>query len=349
MLHIILLILKIIGIVLLCILGIVLLAILSVLFVPVRYRIELSREEGEGEPPLAAKAKITWLMHLVNILIRYPSDETYVRFRIFVFTLLRIPETPQKTSGSAKRNKTLQKSKSETAHAGAMDTKEPKTREKPEDEQIPEAAGKESGIYKEISAERDKNIPSVTIQAQKRGETGLPEKEKTDQPEEKTSFLKRLGKKIEWIKNIFRKIKALIENIQYTIINFCDKIKSVLNQISYYRRLIESDVFQQSLKLCKGELMSVLKSLKPQKFEANLIVGMEDPAATGEILAIWGMLYPFIGEHVNIAGDFENNRMEGYVLLKGKIKVITFVRAAIRIYFNKDIKKLIKLLKKEAV
>lgn len=349
MLHIILLILKIIGIILLCILGILLLIILCVLFVPVRYRIELKREEGEGKPPLEVKAKITWLLHLVNILIRYPSDETYVRFRIFVFTLFRIPEKSPKPSGSAKRNKKLEKSKSETMHAGPEDIKDLKARETPENEQTPKAAGKESGIRKEKSAEKDKNIPTVTIQAQKQGETEPAEEEKSDQLKEKTSLIKKTGKLLERIKNIFRKIKELIQNIQYTIRNFCDKIKSVLDQIDYYRRLIESDVFQQSLKLCKGELISVLKSLKPQKFEADLIVGMEDPAATGEILAIWGMLYPLIGEHVNITGDFENNRIEGYVLLKGKVKVITFVRAAIRIYFNKDIKKLIRLLKKEAV
>lgn len=349
MLHIILLILKIVGIILLCILGILLLTILCVLFVPVRYRIELSREEGEGKPPLAAKAKITWLLHLVNILIRYPSDENYVRFRILVFTLFRIPEKPPKSSESTKRNKKLQKTKSESVDAGSTGTKDLGTIEKPEDEKKPKTTGEESGINKEISAERDKNIPSVTIQAQKCGETEQAEEEKKDRSGEKTSFIKKLGKLLEWVKNIFRKIKEMIQNIQYTIRNFCDKIKSVLDQISYYREIIESDVFQQSLKLCKGELISILKSLKPQKFEANLIVGMEDPAATGEILAIWGMLYPLIGEHVNITGDFENNRMEGHVLLKGKIKVITFVRAAIRIYFNKDIKKLIKLLKKEAV
>ena len=72
MLHIILLILKIIGIVLLCILGIIILALFCVLFVPVRYRIEVMRKEGEDEPPVDVRVKVTWLLHLLNILIRYP-------------------------------------------------------------------------------------------------------------------------------------------------------------------------------------------------------------------------------------------------------------------------------------
>ncbi len=76
---------------------------------------------------------------------------------------------------------------------------------------------------------------------------------------------------------------------------------------------------------------------------------MDDPAATGEILAVWGMLYPVIGGYVDVAGDFERKRLEGHLLLKGKIRFFTFLRVAVKIYFNKDIRKLYKLLKKEAV
>ena len=46
MLHILLLILKIIGILLLCLLGLLVLGTVCVLFVPVRYRIEAERREG---------------------------------------------------------------------------------------------------------------------------------------------------------------------------------------------------------------------------------------------------------------------------------------------------------------
>ena len=95
MLHIILLILKITGIILLCILGVILLAVCCMLFVPVRYRIEICREEGEDKPPLEVKAKITWLLNLANVLLCYPAD-VYVRVRLIVFTLFKIPETEKK-------------------------------------------------------------------------------------------------------------------------------------------------------------------------------------------------------------------------------------------------------------
>ncbi len=351
MLHIVLLILKIIGIILLCILGILLLAVLGVLFVPVRYKIELSREEGEGKPPFVARAKITWLLHAANIFIRYPAEKAYVRVRLFIFTLFMLPEKQTNDSARSKRHKKTKQNKKEEQNEGIREQasdKQPQSEERSKDpdtaerniKQNPEQEAGQDAVQRSkrqttVSSEGDKELPTVTISAQKRT------KQKTKN--------KKLHKILKMIKNVFHKIRDLFQNIQYTIKNFCDKIKSVSEQIEYYRKLIASDVFQQSFQLCKGELAYIFKKLKPQKIEADLIIGTNDPAVTGEILAIYGMLYPFIGEHMNVAGDFEQQRIEGHVFIKGRIRAVTFVKTAIRIYFNKDVRKLINLLKKEAV
>lgn len=324
MLHIVLLVLKIIGIILLCILGILLLGIVCVLFVPVRYKIELDREEGEGKPPIVVRAKITWFLHLLNILIRYPA-EVSVRVRILFFTIFRIP----------KKSKHSKASEQDTAKDTQTDNQT----------HVKESAISEEQISGKDLPQTEAPIPeSEPLQTKEQTTVAEPL-----QPDKQDSLQEKCHKILEKIKNFIRKIKELFQNIRYTIEHFCDRIKSISNQIEYYKGIIASDIFQQSFQLCKGELFSILKSLKPQKFEADVIVGMDDPATTAQILAIWGMLYPIIGEHVNVAGDFEQNRIEGHVLIKGKIKVFTFVRAVMRIYFNKDIRKLIQLLKKEAV
>lgn len=322
MLHIVLLILKIIGILLLSILGILLLSIVCILFIPVRYRIELNREMGEGKPPLEVKAKVTWLLHLINILIRYPA-EVYVRVRILCFTVFRVPQKPRKKKKKPGQETSL-------SSAAQPDQKEKSTEDKTQT----------SGQKITQQAEHIKKPEN------KKDTSG---KEDAAEPDKKLSFKEKIQRILDKIKNIFRKIKEFFQNIQYTIEHFCDKIKSVSKQIEYYKEIVTSDAFRQSFQLCKGELISILMSLKPQKFEADLIVGMDDPATTAQILAFWGMLYPMIGQHVNVAGDFEQTRIEGHIFLKGRIKAITFVKAAIRIYFNKDIRKLIHLLKKEAV
>lgn len=155
---------------------------------------------------------------------------------------------------------------------------------------------------------------------------------------------------VDKIKQIAIKVKEIFENIQYTIRKFCDKIKSTLNNIEYYQKVIEGEPFKRSWQLCRKEISSVLKGLKPDKLEVDLVIGMEDPASLGEILAVWGMMYPFIGQHIRIAGDFEcgRTRVEGSIYVQGKVRAFAFLKAAVRIYFNKDVKTLIKLLKKEA-
>lgn len=331
MIHIVLFIIKIIGIVLLSVLGILALALICVMFVPVRYRVKVSRSEIEGSPPARVCVKVVWLLHFINVLVRYPAKVT-VRARILFFTLFRIP-------AKEKKNKKIKKNK-----------KNEKNMSVKKSVPVPEKAGQDT------EAETIKGAAEAQVTAEK---TQAAEEqnaaEEAEATAEEAAPKKSLADKIRdcagRIRDILLKIKKFFENIQYTIRNFCDKIKAAFNNIQYYREVLESDAFRSSLQLCKGELGRVLRKLKPDKFEADLIVGMEDPATTGEILAIFGILYPLIGQHVRIVGDFECDatHIEGELYIRGRIRVFTFIRMALRLYFNQDIRKMLRLFKKEAV
>lgn len=323
MLHILLLILKIIGIVILCLLGVLVLGIACALFVPVRYRVEAVRKEGEGEPPVILRVKVTWLLHFVNLVLRFDGS-LFVRARIMIITLFRLPKKERRIKKERRRTKNVAGPEETAGNEGA--------REEPE----------------KAATAGQAESPETAPEKQEERENAAPQPAKQDAPEKKPSFLDKLRAVPEILRGIFSKIKGLFENIQYTIRKFCDKIKSASDTIEYYRGVIEGEAFQRSFALCKGELLRIGKSLKPQKFQAQLIVGMDDPAATGQILAYCGMLYPLLGGYVDVAGDFEKKRLEGHVLVKGKLRFFTFLRAAVRVYFNKDIRKLYKLLKKEA-
>ncbi|MGF0034194.1 DUF2953 domain-containing protein [Bariatricus sp. SGI.154] len=80
MLHILLLILKIIGIIIAAILGILVLLIGIVLFVPVRYE---AKGEFDGTlEGIDVRAKVTWLLHLVKVTVCYENQELSWRIRI---------------------------------------------------------------------------------------------------------------------------------------------------------------------------------------------------------------------------------------------------------------------------
>lgn len=328
MIHIVLFIIKIIGIVLLSVLGILALALICVMFVPVRYRVRVSRSEIEGSPPARVCVKVVWLLHFTNVLVRYPAKVT-VRARILFFTLFRIP-------AKEKKNKSAKKSVPAPEEKAGQDT---------EAETIKGAAETQTTAEKTQAAEEEQN-------AAEEAEATVEEAHVTaEEAAPKKSLADKIRDCAGRIRDILLKIKKFFENIQYTIRNFCDKIKAAFNNIQYYREVLESDAFRSSLQLCKGELGRVLRKLKPDKFEADFIVGMEDPATTGEILAIFGILYPLIGQHVRIVGDFECDatHIEGELYIRGRIRVFTFIRMALRLYFNQDIRKMLRLFKKEAV
>lgn len=351
MLHILLLILKIIGILLLCLLGVLFLCIVCMLFVPVRYRIEALREEGEGKPPVVLQVKVTWLLHFVNMALRFDGS-LFLRARLMIFTLFRLPKKEKKHKGRG-RKKAEEQKYGETGTAGTLEEQDEKREigtDTDESVLAEQKTAPESAADKTMPDNRPGQVQESVSDAENTGDRPDESTEAYgEESGEKLSFWDKLRAIPEILRGIFIKIKSFFENIQYTIQKFCDKIKSVSDTIEYYRNVIEGEAFQRSFALCKGELVRIGKSLKPQKFQARLVVGMDDPAATGQILAVCGMLYPLIGGHVDVVGDFEKKRLEGHVFVKGKIRFFTFLRVAVKVYFNKDIRKLYKLLKKEAV
>ena len=101
MIHILLMILKVIGVILLVILGLILAAVLLILFVPVRYRADVS---FEGKPD--GEAEVSWLLHLVRIRVSY-HEHADVSGRVLWFKLLDVRLWPPEDEEE-------QKTKSET-------------------------------------------------------------------------------------------------------------------------------------------------------------------------------------------------------------------------------------------
>ena len=141
---------------------------------------------------------------------------------------------------------------------------------------------------------------------------------------------------------------GIIKNIRYTIRRICDKIKDIVNNIQYYSNILKSDVFQRTWTLCSGQVLALLKSIRPRKFTGKLLIGLGDPARTGQALAIYGILYPMVGSHIEVAPDFGQRVLEWDFFVKGKITVFRFLKIAWALFFSRDLRRLLKLLKREA-
>ena len=151
------------------------------------------------------------------------------------------------------------------------------------------------------------------------------------------------------LSDFVRKLFSAIRNIKYTIRKIYDKIKHIIHNIRYYIKILQTESFKRAFALCREQLLRLMKIVLPRKISGTFTIGMEDPAATGQILSIYGILYPLIGDSITVIPDFEKPVMEGSFRFKGKITAFTLIRIAAKIYFDKDLKRVICLFKKEAV
>lgn len=325
MLFFLFLLLKIIGIVLLSVLGLFILILLLVLFVPIRYQLKFERSGKEGEPPAIVHAKVTWLLHFLNICANYPSD-VYVRARVFLFTVFRLPDRKKKTKKekqkSSNRKKTKEENKSEKAEV--KDQAKPDSMQ-PKDEVSTKTAGDGEETWHEAEEIKD----------------GECKEEKRDIIEDNKKSI--WGKWDDLWNSVQEKIDAVSEKIEHIE----EKKDEIENQIDYYLKIFESKTFREAFSLCKKELLAILKSIGPRKVDIWLEVGMEDPATTASILSYYGIFYAVLYNKVHLIGNFEEAVIRGKGIIKGRITIARILLAGIRVYFNKHIKKLLRMLKKE--
>lgn len=307
MLSIILTILKIIGVSILVILGIILFLLLIVGFVPVQYR-------GKGtyqNKAIYVEGRATWLLHAVTALAVFENGKP---FHICLRVLgLRIYDNvrPAKVR-SFQKNKKVKKTKNKSEDVGEIQA---------------------ASISDTNDTDNEKTVEkSLSVQKIEDFE---------DSPKDKNIFKKFFQK----LRIFLTKIVNFFKNITFTFHKICDTIDKVLANIKYYLDLLQLDRTKLAFASCKKQFLRVFKSIVPKKYRINLHLGFDDPSVMGEVLAVWGMLYPFHQGNIDIQPEFEQSVIEGDFYFKGRISIYVFVRAVCILLFDKNIKLFIKQLK----
>ena len=344
MIAIILGVLKWIGIVLLSLLLILLLLLLLVLFVPIRYCIRFQRTGLATDPAIEIKGKVSWLLSFVRALLRYPADQ-YLKVKVFLFTIFTIPKPEQKKKkqkkvAEAKDAKELAEeenfSDQEIAY-GEEDSMEESNSSTGKTSEQGNHADIEKDSMKEVGSDRDTSFSEGNLLLEKNPA------EEMKSVDEKESIRSKINK----LSEAFRKMKEKFCNLMDKIEKGQVKAEEVRQKAEYYQKVFESKMFHDAFALCKKELLGILKCISPSKIDAHLEIGLEDPATTASILSYYGMLYPWIYDKVRVVGNFEEKIIRTNGIIKGKIRIATILFAGIRVYFNKNIRKLLRMMKKE--
>lgn len=331
MLHILLLILKWIGIVLAVFLLLVLLLINLGLFVPVRYRADASCQNDIET--LEAEFELSWMWKLFFLTACWEKGKADMKIRIgwkYLFSEEKEGKSEEKIEvPEEKEENDLQKEKEEQKFLKEQKESLPpeKTNRSLPENNVQEQAEKrechqektESGIDKE---EEEKE--SFTADRRKAG--GRKKKPLWDRMKEKIS---------EWIescKSFWRKILEMRRNFR----GKKEQIESFLTDASHRRAFCS----------LKREVRRFLGHVSPKDVKIVGKIGLEDPYMTGQALAVLGMLFPFLGENTVIVPDFENKVLEGSVHIEGKIHNFRMLAILWRLIKDRDVRKIIIDIKK---
>ncbi len=305
--------LKIVGIAFLVILGLVILILLLVMFVPVRYR-------GNGsyyDSAFSTKLNFSWLCHMVSVWGVFQKGQEqgfHIYLKVFGITIYdNLGKTNKK-----RKHKKIKSTKTKLEHSSEI-----------------QAAATQDTISDQTAVEEEEPLEEEAY-----SDIEDIAHEESDIPEEKQTILQK-------IKRFFIKFVKFFKNIKFTFNKVCDTMVKIKDNIKYYLEVLQLESTKLAFATCQKQLGYVLRKLSPRNFQVNLHLGFDDPAVMGEVLAIWGMLYPIHMGNIDIQPEFDRVVMEGDFSFRGYISAFVFVKTACILFFNRNIKCLIKQLKRE--
>lgn len=310
-------ILKIIGFVLLGIVGLILLLVGIVLFVPVRYK----GRAVKNDETYYVNAKVSWLLAIVMLKVNFDKNGLSKSLRIaFHYIFKDDVKEDDAASVAGEVNAPVEEEESAESvqeadeHEGTESTDEyqpsetvPNT-EKPE---TPEDTSDEHTDDALTEAETEEFVYNDDDMPDEAGKSGKKKKKEKKQKSEELSFGKRL--------------LNLYENKDY--------IESAIEKK------------QKAVDKTWSRVKKIIVHLLPRKLYGKLAFGFDDPATTGKVLGAIAVLYCRMGELLQVSPNFNEKELDADVRLKGKIRIFTVLFLAALVYFNKDMRKLVKYIK----
>lgn len=324
MLHIILLILKIIGIIIAVILGLAVALLLIVLFVPVRYVIDA----GCHDKKLKAHVKVTWIMHIFRGVISY-DEELFYSIKALWFNIYSSDAESKKEKRPKKNTENNTKEKNtKNKHIDAIEDKADNAVSKDKKDSVDEAGlEKADCIQKKLSLEKSHDEVKESDEKSTIEENG------------------KLHTLVNKIKNVYYKIKAFIRRAIDTVKAALNKSQAAADTIKHKYTEIRNKVTDpENIELVRflwTQIKAVMNIIKPAKYNINIRYGFEDSATTGWVAVRLAVLYGLMGMDVSIIPDFDNSIFEGDIYMKGRFNLYSFLIIGVRLYRNKSFRKLI--------
>lgn len=306
-LQIVLWILKIIGWILLAVFGLFVLSVCLVLFTPLRYE-GAAGCKGTKET-LWARLKFSVLFRLVDGCVEYMDGKTTWRLRI-AWKQLHDEEAKQVMEETVSVAEAVTKDWEEPAKP-LEELSEPSEELSKLSEDTAKATEEQSTEKSENAKERRRKAPTVKQEQRAMGS-------------EKRSFFER---------------------IEYTFQTFCDKMNVLIEKKEKIVGFLEDEIHHAALLKAIQSFKRLVIRLKPKTLLGNVRFGFEDPSVTGKVLAAISVIAPFFEGNLDVEPEFNEEVLEGKLLIAGKITAWKFAALALELVSDKNIRKTISHIK----
>lgn len=304
MIHILLIILKIIGIILLSVLGLAVLLILTVLFVPVRYRVD-----ADVHSRFNGKLLMSWLGRIARLEAVYDKDGLRYIFRFLWFTLITSEKDEEMGTSHEKVHRKPKKNRNK------------KNKHKQNDKDV--NAGPTEPEIK--TAE-----PEAEFEAEFKEKT---EVKAADEPDGRLHRIRRMSEKL-------KAIPAGIKRIAANASEFRDKAGDKLERLD---EIIHDEANREFVRFMKKELGGLFTHIAPVRYNINIRFGADSPDITGKVTGAAAVTMAFFikgstghskknsFEYIPV---FTDRVFEADVFMKGRIMPGRVLLTAWRVYRN---------------
>ena len=319
MLHIIIFILKIIGILLLVILGLILLLVSSVLFVPITYKVRAERKDGV----IQVRAVAGWMFRLLSVHYRLHTSQEPMQ--LLQGRILGIPVWKPLEPKQAEKKSKEKQSKPKQMEAKQLEQKaEVKSSDKAK-ERLKKDLTPGTAVATIPQLE-----PVVSRQEQ-------PQDKKAQPKPPRQSILKKL---LYAIRRIYGKITAIgrgLFSLVVKLLHMPEKASETIGTLTDFWNLEENVKARESI---WRELKFLWKHSRPRKADLTLHFGFEDPSWTGQCMGVLSILNVWYPGRIFLKPEFEQEIFEGTLYIKGHMMLAVPLLSIFRLWRDENVMKI---------
>ncbi len=324
MLHIIIFILKIIGILLLVILGLILLLVSSVLFVPITYKVRAERKDGV----IQVRAVAGWMFRLLSVHYRLHTSQEPMQ--LLQGRILGIPVWKPLEPKKEKPKKAEKKSKEKQSKPKQMEAKQLEQK----------AEVKSSDKAKERLKKDLTPGTAVATIPQPESEVSRQEQPQDKQAQTKPPRQSILKKLLYAIRRIYGKITAIgrgLFSLVVKLLHMPEKASETIGTLTDFWNLEENVKARESI---WRELKFLWKHSRPRKADLTLHFGFEDPSWTGQCMGVLSILNVWYPGRIFLKPEFEQEIFEGTLYIKGHMMLAVPLLSIFRLWRDENVMKM---------